>query len=284
MSSTASLAVLPSRAPAIERALPRADETGTRLGRRRCLRRDRWGSRRWPFGPTATWISLGLHAVALVAIVQVLGAPKEPERIGDHVFVALTPDLGELEEHPLLDLPEVCAELEELEIPTPHLDPELEREETLAALEDVEVATTRESELSLAIVSKRLAPRKVAEEPPPVPAPPPVTVRPPAPPAPPARPRAAPTPRPRGAMPVGRLRPVVKPISYPEAARRAGIQGRARVAMTIDPNGTVVAVDLLASSGYAVLDRAALDSARRWRFAPPGTFRRAAQTFRFALN
>ena len=54
--------------------------------------------------------------------------------------------------------------------------------------------------------------------------------------------------------------------------------------MTIDPQGSVVDAQILASSGHAILDQAALTSARRWRFSPPGTFRRAAQTFRFSLN
>ena len=112
------------------------------------------------------------------------------------------------------------------------------------------------------------------------------------PPAPPVRlvpvaprpPRAAPPVRARGTLPRGRLRPIRKPIHYPDAARRAGIQGRARVQMTIDARGNVVDARLLASSGYAILDQAALASARGWRFEPPGTFRRAAQTFRFSLN
>ena len=266
------------------RALPRADEVQTAVLGRRRGRRDRWGARRrWPFGPVATGISLGLHAVALVGIVWALAAPPKPDGIGAQIYAVLTPDLGELEECVPLEMPEDLPEIEALDLPTLAEEPELEPERCLEPLDELEIAPTP-SALSLSIVSKRVAPPQVVEvlsaPPPPVVAVPVRTQQP----APPSRPRAVPVARPRGALPRGRLRPLVQPIRYPESARRAGIQGRVRVAMTIDPQGSVVHAEILASSGHAILDQAALASARRWRFAPPGTFRRAAQTFRFSLN
>jgi protein TonB len=280
--SSATLAAAPTRPArlASDPPLPRADEVHAGAPARR--RRDRWGAgRRWPFGPLATALSVGVHAVGLVAIVWALAAPPEPEGIGAQVYAMLTPDLGEPQECPPLEVPEELPEIEALELPTLPDEPDLEPEPTLEPLEEWESPPTA-SALSLSIVSKRLAPPKAAEPPPP---PTPVAVPSPRV-APPPRPRAQPVvaARPPGAMPRGRLRPLVKPIAYPDAARRAGIQGRARVAMTIDPQGAVVDATILASSGFAILDQAALASARQWRFAPPGTFRRAAQTFRFSLN
>ena len=264
-----------------EPALPRADEAAP-VPLRRAHGRDRWGAmRRWPFGTVPTLISLVLHVAAVGAIVWALATPPEPEDIGAQVYAVLTQDLGDLEECRPLDMPEELPEIECVELPTIEIEPALEPEPCLEPLEEVAVQHAP-SALSLSIVSKRVAPAEVAAVPtPPAPTQPVVVAPRPVPAAP---PRAAPVQRPRGAMPRGRLRPIAKPIAYPDSARRAGIQGRARVAMTIDPQGSVVDAQLLASSGHTVLDQAALASARRWRFQPPGTFRRAAQTFRFSLN
>lgn len=50
---------------------------------------------------------------------------------------------------------------------------------------------------------------------------------------------------------------------YPRAARRAGLEGTAHVRFVIDRAGALRATELVASSGHAVLDRAALDLLRR---------------------
>lgn len=278
MSSLPTISSEPSTRLAGETALPRADVAVPQ----RLRRRDAWGrGRRWPFGPVATTVSIALHAVALVGIVWALATPPEPEGIGAQVYAVLTPDLGDPEPRPRLDVPENLPELEAVELPTVVIEPELEPEPCLEPLCKREPLPAPSS-LSLSIASLRV--RSAKAEPPPAPAPAPTPVARTPRPAPPPRPRATPVVRPRGAMPQGRLRPLAKPIRYPASAQRLGIQGRARVAMTIDPRGSVVDVQLLASSGHGVLDDAALSSARLWRFAPPGTFRRAAQTFRFALN
>ena len=50
---------------------------------------------------------------------------------------------------------------------------------------------------------------------------------------------------------------------YPRAARRAGLEGTAHVRFVIDRSGTLRERELVASSGHAVLDRAALDLLER---------------------
>jgi TonB family protein len=64
----------------------------------------------------------------------------------------------------------------------------------------------------------------------------------------------------------------VLPI-YPRAAARRGEQGVTGVLIHLAQNGRVDDVKLERSSGYPLLDKAALDAFRRWRFAPlaPGT-------------
>jgi len=55
---------------------------------------------------------------------------------------------------------------------------------------------------------------------------------------------------------------------YPEIARSAGIEGRVVVAVVIDTVGSIASATILASSGSSMLDTAALDAARRFRFTP----------------
>lgn len=55
---------------------------------------------------------------------------------------------------------------------------------------------------------------------------------------------------------------------YPREARRRGWQGEAVVRASVNPGGESEAVILLASSGYGLLDDAALSAVRRWRFSP----------------
>ena len=79
----------------------------------------------------------------------------------------------------------------------------------------------------------------------------------------------APPPGPSGAVveaaPDARRNP---PPSYPETARRNGWEGKALIRATITTRGTVSAATIVRSSGYGVLDSAALSAVRRWRFHP----------------
>ncbi len=55
---------------------------------------------------------------------------------------------------------------------------------------------------------------------------------------------------------------------YPDLARRAGIEGRSVVKALVDVDGSIMDVQILASSGNQMLDEAALAAARQWKFSP----------------
>jgi protein TonB len=85
-------------------------------------------------------------------------------------------------------------------------------------------------------------------------------------------PEATPPEADEGTLLKGYLRTVTTAIrreySYPRAARRAGLTGKAVVEMTIDGEGNVIDVMLASSSGHELLDRAALESARSIKRVP----------------
>ncbi|MBY4678295.1 energy transducer TonB [Marinobacterium arenosum] len=58
------------------------------------------------------------------------------------------------------------------------------------------------------------------------------------------------------------------PPDYPLRALRRGWQGQVLLQLQLDAVGRVTAVEVVRSSGYPVLDRAAEQAARRWRFKP----------------
>jgi protein TonB len=77
--------------------------------------------------------------------------------------------------------------------------------------------------------------------------------------------------------------------TYPERARRAGVEGLATVRVQLDPAGAVIAVQLVQSAGSRLLDEAALAAAHASRFAPAtrGQVRvssEALATYRFELR
>lgn len=55
---------------------------------------------------------------------------------------------------------------------------------------------------------------------------------------------------------------------YPRRAQRLGWEGVAILLIAVDAEGRVSRVSLESSSGHALLDQAALDAARTWRFHP----------------
>jgi protein TonB len=63
-------------------------------------------------------------------------------------------------------------------------------------------------------------------------------------------------------------RAMKKDYTYPRAARRAGIEGRAIVRILIDAQGNVLSVELATSSGHEILDNAALEAARSVKHVP----------------
>src|SRR2546425_4583757 len=56
--------------------------------------------------------------------------------------------------------------------------------------------------------------------------------------------------------------------SYPSAAREQGLEGVVVLGVLVGVNGRAVEISVRTSSGARVLDDAAVDAVRRWRFAP----------------
>ena len=69
--------------------------------------------------------------------------------------------------------------------------------------------------------------------------------------------------------------------AYPIVARRRGLQGVVVIAIEVAVDGAPVSINLQRSSGHPVLDSAALNAVRTWRFAPA---RRAGQAVRATLE
>ena len=58
-----------------------------------------------------------------------------------------------------------------------------------------------------------------------------------------------------------------KPV-YPSSARRRGMQGMVLLQVNVSDEGAVTGIHIMRSSGFRVLDVAALNSVKRWRFMP----------------
>jgi protein TonB len=69
----------------------------------------------------------------------------------------------------------------------------------------------------------------------------------------------------RASEPLYHLNP---PPSYPRVARRRNYQGTVVLDVLVTADGVVADVRVAASSGYAILDRSALNTVKAWRFAP----------------
>lgn len=84
-------------------------------------------------------------------------------------------------------------------------------------------------------------------------------------------PRTLAAPRPKVAdcaEPASKPRPTETPLPvYPEAARQAGVEGRARVEIEVEADGSVGRVKVLESPGHG-MDAAAIAAVKRWRFTP----------------
>jgi len=119
--------------------------------------------------------------------------------------------------------------------------------------------------------AKPLPPRRHAAAPPRPVAPAPAPARSPSPPAdqqvatlaPPALPAAPILPP----QPISGLATNRKP-DYPMAARERGQQGRVVLRVQVSPEGAPLGVTVLSTSGYPLLDKAALTAVERWRFRP----------------
>jgi len=55
---------------------------------------------------------------------------------------------------------------------------------------------------------------------------------------------------------------------YPDSARRAGKEGRVLLRVLVDEEGRTKAVEVNTSSGHDMLDQAATEALKKWRFVP----------------
>ncbi len=55
---------------------------------------------------------------------------------------------------------------------------------------------------------------------------------------------------------------------YPNAAKQRGIQGKVLLAVAVKTDGTAASVAVSHSSGSSILNEAALDAVKQWRFIP----------------
>jgi protein TonB len=56
--------------------------------------------------------------------------------------------------------------------------------------------------------------------------------------------------------------------SYPDAAKRRGVQGKVLLFVMVNTDGTVESIKIDHSSGSTILDKSALDAVRYWKFIP----------------
>lgn len=63
-------------------------------------------------------------------------------------------------------------------------------------------------------------------------------------------------------------KPANREPAYPSKARRLGYQGSVTVRIEVLASGRVGRVEVIASSGYGILDRAAVKTIEEWQFAP----------------
>ncbi|MCD6486882.1 MAG: energy transducer TonB, partial [Syntrophobacterales bacterium] len=63
------------------------------------------------------------------------------------------------------------------------------------------------------------------------------------------------------------------PPVYPPIAKRKGYEGTVLLSVKILANGTVDKLRVKKSSGYSILDRAAIKTVKKWRFETPFTTR-----------
>lgn len=79
----------------------------------------------------------------------------------------------------------------------------------------------------------------------------------------------APTPEPSSTAPIFNAAYLQNPQpSYPLSARRRGIEGKVLLRAEVRPDGVSNHVEVKKSSGWEMLDQAALQAVQNWRFVP----------------
>lgn len=188
-----------------------------------------WGFRAWLFP-----VLLGISALAHFLLVRSLSIHSEPQKI--EFASGETTEVFLIEEAPRLQEP----------APEPVPTPEPLPEEPVPPKPE-EILTTNQSE-EVATAQPTPEPKKVEKKP------------------------APQRPTPVAAAKTANVpQPVVirnTPPVYPETARRAGWEGRVTVRVEVSADGLPISVALEKSSGYGVLDQAALRAVKGWRFQP----------------
>lgn len=77
---------------------------------------------------------------------------------------------------------------------------------------------------------------------------------------------------------IRRAKSKVQPV-YPELARKMNITGSVKVAVVVEPNGTVKEAKVV--GGHPVLATAALEAVKKWRFEPAATESTGVVEFKF---
>jgi len=89
-----------------------------------------------------------------------------------------------------------------------------------------------------------------------------------------AAPPPTPAPAPAAAAPAEPSQPIFdaayleNSVAYPPISKRMGEQGKVMLRVRVSPEGHAETVDLVTSSGFPRLDKAAVDAVKKWRFVP----------------
>ncbi|MFM8715240.1 MAG: energy transducer TonB [Spartobacteria bacterium] len=188
-----------------------------------------WGIRAWLF-PSL----LGLSALTHLVLVRNFLVHSSPQKI--EFSSGETTEVFLIEETP--PVPEPIPEPAPTPEPLPEEPPPPKAEEILTTNQSTEMAPAQPTP----------EPRKVEKKPTP--------------------PRPAPV---AAAKTANVPQPVVirnTPPVYPETARRAGWEGRVTVRVEVSADGSPLSVTLQKSSGYGLLDQAALRAVKSWKFQP----------------
>lgn len=76
-----------------------------------------------------------------------------------------------------------------------------------------------------------------------------------------------------GSVETASLKPLPKLVKYyepeyPESAQKAGLEGKVIVKVEVDERGRVSKALIIRSSGYEILDSAALEAVKKFKFEP----------------
>lgn len=86
------------------------------------------------------------------------------------------------------------------------------------------------------------------------------------------------TAQPGATLTQARYRDTPQP-QYPDSARRAGKEGRVLLRVLVDEEGRTKAIEVNTSSGHDMLDQAATEALKKWRFIPARAGGKAVETW-----